>query len=167
VHSPSRSGVAFSFLLLGLLGAGCVIGASEGQSPAPPKLAGDPPIGQKLDLQLTDASTGEPARLRGVPGRVTVICAFQEVISLEPCRSALSRFQDRVSVAGIATADPAVVPTAPFRIFVDARSEKLVKDLSLTQEDRVLVIDRQGRVRAVIPPEKSDEVLRQIGDLAG
>jgi hypothetical protein len=147
--------------------AGCAVGVGSDQKPEPPSLpSGDPAVGKTLDVALT-APSGETARLRWVPGRVTVICSFREVASLEPCRSALARFADRVAVAGVATADPAIPPPAPFRIFLDAGGKKLTTALDLPDEDRVLVVDRQGRVRAVFAPDRTDEVLRRVGELAG
>lgn len=148
--------------------SGCAVGAAGDPTPAPPAVQGEAPaIGRRLDLALIAAGSGETVRLRGVPGRVTVICAFREAGSLEPCRSAYALYQDRVAVAGIAIADPAVPPPAPFRIFLDARGERLIKDLELTGGDIVLVLDRQGRVRAVLTPDRSEEVLRRVGVLAG
>jgi hypothetical protein len=149
-----------------MLLAGCAMGAEGDNKPAPPVVKGDQPaIGRKLELELT-STTGKIA-LAGVPGRVTVICAVEEAAGLAPCTAALARYADRVAVAGLWISDgPIPVVDVPYRVFSDPGGKKILEKLEL-KGPHVIVVDRQGRIRVLLPIGDDDACMRAVGDLDG
>ncbi len=156
------------FLLLAgsLLAAASCAPVEKRALPRPPPPWGDhPAIGRVLDLPVADEH-GHPVRLGGARGRVTVICVLAPDgagAPPPPCDEVVARWEDRVTVAGLVTSGP--VPETPYRVFRDEGGKMLKDKLTLGPEPRVIVLDRQRRVAALVEPgmeARLDEALNRL-----